>query len=608
VTGRPHIARQPRRQNLFSGLPLQLEASLFPGSTNVVFQWFKDSVALSGETNLTLLRRTAGPKDSGQYQLSARNHAGTDLSRVAKIEVDDEPPFILKQPADVLTHKGGLAEFTVAAEGSVPLRYQWLFNGAPLPNETNVTLQIGAVRVEDAGEYAVRVEGPFGNVVSHLASLRLGAAVYLTSTEILVDASGSFVVGARMSEPAPQDTVVGLQYGSGDRFSDRNASLVIPKGGRERSLTMTDLNIPQRLSAGESLTLRMTSTDSGVLAEPKSGRLIYIGPLRPPPQALLRVTAASAHESDGKAIVELVREGELPDGQTVQFFTKDSTAKAGEDYQATAGTIRLGDGQRQTSIEIPIYADNLTEGDETFDIVLTEPSPGLVLRAAVATVTIVGDVHLISEQLQEGDANGQIGLRLPTPPVAVRVRTSDGTAKAGEDYLPFDQEIPTGGDVEIPITLLDDGLVEGPETLNLVVSVPGELTPIATFQVTIADNEIPASQDESFYPAISPEALNQAFGTIEPNDDAVLYSAFDNALYHLSPNGELARRVPLPALLGFEPRVLAGQSDRKLLLGGAAGCCAFDLEHPPLVRLNEDGTLDSFGLASSDQRSPAWRR
>jgi len=92
ATGEPHIARQPRRQSLFRNQSFTLDTKLFPGSSNAVFQWFKDGVELARESNPFLRRHSAQPADSGLYFAVARNAFGTDTSRAAEIRVVNRPP------------------------------------------------------------------------------------------------------------------------------------------------------------------------------------------------------------------------------------------------------------------------------------------------------------------------------------------------------------------------------------------------------------------------------------------------------------------------------------------------------------------------------------
>ena len=51
---------------------------------------------------------------------------------------------------------------------------------------------------------------------------------------------------------------------------------------------------------------------------------------------------------------------------TVDYATADGTAKAGEDYTATSGTLTFAAGERVKTVSVPILDDGHDEGHETF--------------------------------------------------------------------------------------------------------------------------------------------------------------------------------------------------------------------------------------------------
>ena len=62
---------------------------------------------------------------------------------------------------------------------------------------------------------------------------------------------------------------------------------------------------------------------------------------------------------------------------TVRYKTSNNrpvSAKAGEDYTATSGTLAFSAGQTRKTIRVPVRGDSLHEGDETFTLTLSEPT------------------------------------------------------------------------------------------------------------------------------------------------------------------------------------------------------------------------------------------
>jgi uncharacterized repeat protein (TIGR01451 family) len=80
-------------------------------------------------------------------------------------------PVILLQPTDQTVFVGGSAAFSVVADGTPPLNFQWSFNGTNLIGATNTTLTLANVQFSQAGNYAVLVTNSYGSVLSSNAVL-----------------------------------------------------------------------------------------------------------------------------------------------------------------------------------------------------------------------------------------------------------------------------------------------------------------------------------------------------------------------------------------------------------------------------------------------------
>ena len=74
---------------------------------------------------------------------------------------------------------------------------------------------------------------------------------------------------------------------------------------------------------------------------------------------------------------------------TVNFATLKGTAK-GADYTATSGTLRFAAGATSMNVKVQIAADTLSEGSETFAVILSSAS-GATVVDATGTGTIVDD-------------------------------------------------------------------------------------------------------------------------------------------------------------------------------------------------------------------------
>ncbi len=80
-------------------------------------------------------------------------------------------PYIIQNPQSQAEFEGGTVTFTVAAGGSLPLGYQWRFNGADLPGQNGTSLMLSGITGANEGLYDVVVTNHAGVAVSDTAYL-----------------------------------------------------------------------------------------------------------------------------------------------------------------------------------------------------------------------------------------------------------------------------------------------------------------------------------------------------------------------------------------------------------------------------------------------------
>jgi len=89
---------------------------------------------------------------------------------------DDFGVLILKQPQSQVGYWGFGASFSVVAEGTGPLAYQWYFNGAPISWGTNATLTFASLDLTNAGQYWVTISNLYSGITSSTANLTVNPA------------------------------------------------------------------------------------------------------------------------------------------------------------------------------------------------------------------------------------------------------------------------------------------------------------------------------------------------------------------------------------------------------------------------------------------------
>ena len=83
-------------------------------------------------------------------------------------------PVIVGQPANQTVTVGSDVSFTVTADGTEPLSFQWVFNGTnPVAGANGPSLQLSDVQMSQGGTYAVLVTNAYGFAVSSNALLTI---------------------------------------------------------------------------------------------------------------------------------------------------------------------------------------------------------------------------------------------------------------------------------------------------------------------------------------------------------------------------------------------------------------------------------------------------
>jgi hypothetical protein len=170
------------------------------------------------------------------------------------------------------------------------------------------------------------------------------------------------------------------------------------------------------------------------------------------------------------------------ESDTIQYATADGTASAGSDYSATSDTATVSSllgGTATATVKVNVNGDTTPERDETFQLVLSNPSAGTIADGA-GQASIVNDdkphLSVSGTHVNEKDGAAVFTVSLDgAATVTVHYATADGSALAGSDYaaqsgtLRFDRS-DSSKTVSVPI--VDDTLNEGDETFTLRLSNP----------------------------------------------------------------------------------------------------------------------------------------
>jgi hypothetical protein len=191
---------------------------------------------------------------------------------------------------------------------------------------------------------------------------------------------------------------------------------------------------------------------------------------------------------------------------TVGYSTSGGTATSGSDYAYTSGTLTFAPGQTTATVSVPVYGDTLNEPNETFSLVLNNPTGGAYLVRSSGLATIVNDdpvpsITVADASVTEGNS-GTTALTFTVTLsqasgqyVYVNYATAAGTATAGTDFTSTSGQLsfaPGQTSKTVTVSVVGDTLNEPDETLYLNLSSPTNAT-IARAQAvgTIVNDDQP---------------------------------------------------------------------------------------------------------------------
>ena len=205
----PTIVLQPTNQTVLAGGTVSFSV-VVEGTEPLSYQWSFNGTNLVEATNAELVLTNVQWSDAGDYAVLVTNEVGFALSSNALLTVTlpEVAPTIVVQPTNQTVLVGGTVSFSVVAEGTEPLSYQWSFNGTNLADATDAELVLTNVQWSDAGDYAVLVTNEVGFALSSNALLTVTLpavaptiVVQPTNQTVLVGGTVSFSVVAEGTEP-----------------------------------------------------------------------------------------------------------------------------------------------------------------------------------------------------------------------------------------------------------------------------------------------------------------------------------------------------------------------------------------------------------------------
>lgn len=270
----PGIVTQPTSVTASDGQGVMFSV-VASGSEPLSYQWRRDGAPITGATTSSYSIAAATPGDSGaQFTVSVTNTAGTVTSAAAVLTVTAVPPSIMAQPQAQTVTDGANATFSVVANGTLPLQYQWFKNGTPIGTNSS-TLTLAAVPYTDNGAtITVTVSNPSPTTVTSNGALltvspRAPAITVQPQPRTVADgATASFSVTATGTAPLHyQWKRNGANVGTDNRNYTTPALTLADDGA---SYTVVVSNAASTTATSNAATVTVTPVPPSITTQPQS--------------------------------------------------------------------------------------------------------------------------------------------------------------------------------------------------------------------------------------------------------------------------------------------------------------------------------------------------
>ncbi len=185
VVSSPTITTPPANASVVAGANASFTVNA-AGSAPLIYQWMKNGTPLadggniSGSATATLNLSVVTAGDVANYSVAVSNNLGGVISSAATLTVA-VPPAITASPIGATIIAGSNVSFTITANGTAPLVYQWLKNNVTISGATASTLTLVNVTATDAANYSASVTNAVGSATSGSATLTVLVPPAITS-------------------------------------------------------------------------------------------------------------------------------------------------------------------------------------------------------------------------------------------------------------------------------------------------------------------------------------------------------------------------------------------------------------------------------------------
>jgi hypothetical protein len=172
IMQRPVILQQPANQTVFSGNRAFISV-VAAGRSPLAYYWYSNGTNIAVTYTSQVVITNFQAANVGAYSVLVTNAYGSIQSSNAAVGVSYVAPVFTGQPADTTAVAGANTSFAASVIGSLPVSFQWQFNGSNINGATNATLLLSNLQLSNEGNYDVVASNAFGAVTSTNANLNV---------------------------------------------------------------------------------------------------------------------------------------------------------------------------------------------------------------------------------------------------------------------------------------------------------------------------------------------------------------------------------------------------------------------------------------------------
>lgn len=342
----------------------------------------------------------------------------------------------------------------------------------------------------------------------------------------------------------------------------------------------------------------------------------------------LTIADVSVLEARGEAELTIRRAGAFTDdsdlpAMSVEVSTQEGTALAGFDFVDIEKTVELTEGQRRTTVTVPILIDALEEDPEQFTVHLANPSPAIDMGRSAATVTILDDLPA-----PDPDITGNvtfvdacvIGAGLPADPSLLGCAD---TLPPADTYVlddPYALAVGLGVQVDClggsDCTVLDQ---DWPMTLTLLAEDSSGTEMDRTWlgdyiypaQALYDGNAPVASPTQPLLASLNPEVVGEfLYEAWQEGWDVRLLASLEQGQQQVVATRDLPQLIPMPDTILFGEETLQISPEGLATIPPSASACAegeIELEGTylqPIEFMGQSGNMEYSGLVCAEYETP----